>query len=352
MNGTSSTPRGFTRRPFSKTEDRALTFTEQISEARQSAAEGVELSCDALAAVEIVAGLYSRAFSQAKIKGVAVDFPADALALVGRSLAVKGQCVLYVEDGEPMPASTWDISGGKCDPVSWRYKLTIPVPNGTKQRTLSAKDILHFRINAAPERPWEGRSPFAIASDTATLAAAVERALRHEMRVPVGGVIPIPNGSSADSLKTLKRELRTLKGDFIPLESMSAGWGDGPSSQVSRDWGAVRYRPEPDSGVVKLHDETTQSLLAAAGVPVELATAAEGSATREAWRRFLHATMQPLGNFVVAELRRKLSGTPSIDFDALMASDLSGRARAFQSMVGGGMSVERAATLAGLLADD
>ena len=80
---------------------------------------------------------------------------------------------------------------------------------------------------------------------------------------------------------------------------------------MSRDWGAVRYKPEPDEGVIKLHDETTQSLLAAAGVPIELATSAEGTATREAWRRFLHATIQPLGLSVVSELRRKLSGVPT-----------------------------------------
>ena len=33
----------------------------------------------------------------------------------------------------------------------------------------------------------------------------------------------------------------------------------------------------------------------------------------------------------------------------MFASDLSGRARAFQSMVGGGMDVQKAAALAGLM---
>ncbi len=41
-----------------------------------------------------------------------------------------------------------------------------------------------------------------------------------------------------------------------------------------------------------------------------------------------------------------------LTFDGLFAADLSGRARAFQSMVGGGMDVSRAAALAGLMADD
>ena len=35
-----------------------------------------------------------------------------------------------------------------------------------------------------------------------------------------------------------------------------------------------------------------------------------------------------------------------------MASDLSGRARAFQSMVGGGMAVDQAVAVAGLMVED
>ena len=38
----------------------------------------------------------------------------------------------------------------------------------------------------------------------------------------------------------------------------------------------------------------------------------------------------------------------ALNFDALFAADLSGRARAFQSMVGGGMDVAKAAALSGL----
>ena len=42
----------------------------------------------------------------------------------------------------------------------------------------------------------------------------------------------------------------------------------------------------------------------------------------------------------------------SLSFDRLFASDLTGRARAFQSMVGAGMPVEKAASLAGLMATE
>ena len=60
--------------------------------------------------------------------------------------------------------------------------------------------------------------------------------------------------------------------------------------------------------------------------------------------------MQPLAGVVAVELARKL-GTSSLalSFDRLFASDLSGRARAFQSLVGGGMATDKAAALAGLM---
>ena len=45
-----------------------------------------------------------------------------------------------------------------------------------------------------------------------------------------------------------------------------------------------------------------------------------------------------------------MEGQPiSLSFDGLFAADLAGRARAFQSLVNGGMDVAKAAALAGLM---
>lgn len=61
----------------------------------------------------------------------------------------------------------------------------------------------------------------------------------------------------------------------------------------------------------------------------------------------------PLAGAVQAELRSALSAPElTLNFDGLFASDLSGRARAFGSMVKAGMATDRAAALAGLLQDD
>ena len=93
--------------------------------------------------------------------------------------------------------------------------------------------------------------------------------------------------------------------------------------------------------------------LAATGCPVELITArSDGSAVREAWRRYAHAFLQPIGEIVAAEFAEKLDLPGlALDFSALFASDITGRARAFNSMVQGGMDVSKAAALSGLLAE-
>ena len=75
----------------------------------------------------------------------------------------------------------------------------------------------------------------------------------------------------------------------------------------------------------------------------------DASGQRESWRRFLHGSVQPLGDLLAGELAVKLDVPGlALKFDRLMASDLSGRARALGSMVQAGMSLDDARRLAGL----
>ena len=100
---------------------------------------------------------------------------------------------------------------------------------------------------------------------------------------------------------------------------------------------------------MELAERAALEIYAACGVPPALFAIGEGTAQRESFRRFLHATVQPLAGIVSAELAAKLDGDVSLSFDKLFAADLSGRARAFQSLVNGGMEVGKAAGLAGLM---
>ena len=108
----------------------------------------------------------------------------------------------------------------------------------------------------------------------------------------------------------------------------------------------------PDA-LVKLHELATREVLAACGIPpVLFASNPNGTAGREAWRQLLFATVAPLGKLIVAELSAKLETDIGLSWDELRASDIAGRARAFQSMVGAGMDPAKAAGLAGLMIDD
>ena len=332
----------------------ASGLTEMLMAERQAAAEG---DGEALAVAEICAGLYSRAFAQADFSGVSVSLFPDLMALVGRCLLSSGEVILYLGSEnnrfhEPVPAASWDIQGSGIDPLGWRYRVSVGAPSGQREFNAGALDVLHFRINASPAAPWKGRSPFALASTTAAVAQKIERHLTSEFKLPTGAILALPSGTDDSTVPNLKKDLKVLAGQILLLETMTAGWGQGTQSAPRRDYDLARIQPRPTEETTKLRDEIGQALLAAAGIPIELAVSAEGSSTREGWRRFLHGTVDPLGRVVLAEIRRKLQGNPSLNFDRLFASDLSGRARAFQSMVGGGMAIERAAALAGLLERD
>ena len=69
-------------------------------------------------------------------------------------------------------------------------------------------------------------------------------------------------------------------------------------------------------------------------------------------RRFFPLTVEPLAGCLARELTDKLETSIELGFSGRFAADLTGRARAFQSMVGGGMDAAKAASLAGLMAVD
>ena len=60
--------------------------------------------------------------------------------------------------------------------------------------------------------------------------------------------------------------------------------------------------------------------------------------------RPLFPRSEPLAGLLVAELSGKLEAEISLSFKGRFAADLAGRARAFQSMVGAGMDLAKAAS--------
>ena len=107
----------------------------------------------------------------------------------------------------------------------------------------------------------------------------------------------------------------------------------------------------PPASLVAARTETFMSVLGAAGTPPSLFTDADGTSQREAFRRYLTMTVQPLARVLEAELMEKLEAAVHLDFGDLYAHDLAGRAMAFQKLVAGGMPVQDAINVSGLMND-
>ena len=103
-----------------------------------------------------------------------------------------------------------------------------------------------------------------------------------------------------------------------------------PGSSLA-NWQPRRLGANPPAGLVRLADRATREVWAACGIAPAVFAGADGTAPREAWRQSLFGTIAPLGRIIVAELREKIDPSISLSWDELRASDLSGRARAFQS---------------------
>ena len=129
---------------------------------------------------------------------------------------------------------------------------------------------------------------------------------------------------------------------------------DSRQTAPADDWKPRRLGANPPQVLAELRADLSRAILAAAGIPATLASDATGDGTsqREAWRRWLHGTLSPFSLGISDELTAKMGQQFSMDFSTMFASDLNGRARAFQSMVKAGMALEESAALAGLMLED
>ena len=343
-----------------KRQDVPDSYTDAVVRAVEASVTG-KVKADALqtAAAEICAGLWSRAFASATVEPATLATRAvtpDTLAMIGRSLIEVGECCfeLRIDAGvlRACPAGSFAITGGM-DPAGWMYELTIPGPSKTTVKRARSEAVMHFRYGVSPREPWRGVSPLRRASETSSLLGNMERRLREETGGVVGHVIPTPSANPDDDYSDLKGDLKALAGNFALVPSMTdGGWSDpGRGNSPKSDWGVQRIGANPPQSIDMLRSNAALHVLAACGVPLTLLERSDGTAMREAWRQFLHGSVAPVARTVEAELSDKLNIRVSLNFDALFASDLSGRARAFQSMVGGGMEVGKAAALAGLMED-
>ena len=210
-----------------------------------------------------------------------------------------------------------------------------------------AQSVLHFKYAADPSTPWRGNGPIQVAALAGRLSAETSRALADKASGPVGRLLGMPVDGQDSTAEGLRADIAAARGRTAIIEA--GDWGNsGGDSRVSLK--SERFGADPPASLVELLSAASQEVYSAVGLNAALWGGAGGAgATREAWRLALFSVLAPLGKMVESELRDKLDDEVSLSWQELRASDLSERARAFQSMVGGGMDISKAIAVAGLM---
>ena len=344
--------------PFGpKLETRDDSYTDTLIAALVSRASGKTLAIpSATAALEACAGTVGRGFSASEVSGpdsLTSALTPGVLALIGRSLIRLGEVVFLIDSTSGrlrlVPAETHDVEGGPF-PDEWEYRLTLGGPSRTiTYDYVPAASVLHFRYSVDPSTPWRGNGPLAVANLAGRLSAETVNALANESSGPVGRLLGVPVDGEDATVAGLKADIKNAAGRVALLET--GDWGNaGGDAKV--DLKAERFGAEPPASLVELVSVASQEVYSACGLNQALWGGSQAAAVREAWRLCLFGVLSPLGRLVEAELQEKLEDSVTLSWQELRASDLSGRARAFQSMVGGGMPVSEAVAVAGLMVED
>lgn len=342
--------------PFSRkkpeVETRAASgYTAEVIAARQQFFSGSRGVAEATAVVESAAGLWERAFTASDVSEAhRATLSPMLLALIGRSLAVRGQFVGLVDSSGPVieivPAIDWDLKTRQGRPVG--YRLQIPEVGGGFQVNALAAEVVDIRINADPATPWHGQSPLRKARLSADLLAEIETGL---CEVFAGGwgnlILPTPQLSDVQR-DSLEAKLKGKHGGLTVVESQRVLSGQAPTPGLA-DWG-VSGELTPDlrlMDIPKHWQAVKDGILGAYGIPPILFTSdTQSAAMREAQRHAVLWTLQPIAKLANAELSLKLGGEVKLDLTTpLQASDAAGRARAVGILVGNGMSLEDALKL-------
>ena len=334
------------------------SYTDVLIAALVARAQGKSLIAvpSATAALEACAGLTGRGFASAEVRGpdsLTRALTPGCLDLVGRSLIRRGQVVFLIDTQAGklrlIPAWTHDVTGGPF-PEELEYRLTLGGPSKTvTHEFVPAASVLHFRYAADASTPWRGNGPVEVAALAGRLSAETVRALAEESSGPVGRLLGIPVDGEDATVQLLKADIKNAAGRVALLET--GDWGN-TGGDTSVDLDTKRFGAEPPASMVELVSVASREVYSACGFNAALWGAGDASNTREAWRLALFGVLSPLGRLVQSELQDKLEDTVTLSWQELRASGLSGRARAFQSMVGGGMEVAEAVAVAGLMVDD
>ena len=318
-----------------------------------TAATGASVQTWAAGALECAAGLWSRALSTATVSPAGLPIGPRLLAEAGRDLARHGE-VVYLVDVAPrgrlrlLRADTRDVSGDDGDPATWWYRLTLDGPRTTRTVTAPASQVVHLRYATERYAPQRGIAPLQYASLTGTLTANLEQSLGYEASGAVANLIALPEGHQSPG--GLADAIRAARGRTLLPETTAGGYGDRQGAP-RRDWKPERLGAEPPQSLVQLRQQVESTVLSCFGVPAPLGPAGvnDGTAQREASRRFWQLTIQPIAAVIAEELTRVFEQPVTLEYGRPSGmADLAARARAVAALVDkAGLSTEDALLLTG-----
>ncbi|MDE0456263.1 MAG: phage portal protein [Chromatiales bacterium] len=333
-------------------------YTDAITAALlASASGGTTIQATATGALEAASGFVGRAFAAAEVdtgsRPIRDVLTPACLNLLGRSLIAHGEMLLLirVRGGELrlFPAQSWDVLGDP-DPRTWRYRVTLGGASTIETyQDVPAESVIHVQYSFDPREPWRGQSPLTVARLAGRLSAEVSAALSDEASGPRGSFMPVPVDGNDPTIAAMKADARDAKGNMLFAET--GDWDTSGGGKYA-GWMQQRFGANPPAALVELHKRASTEVYAACGLSMALFDDSDGTSKREAYRQALHGSIAPLGRIVAAELSRKLETAVSLDWTELRAADIAGRARAFQSLVGGGMDITAAAAASGILTPD
>lgn len=317
-----------------KTEQRASAsgFTAEIMAARESYISGRSGIGELTATVQGAISLWEGGLSLADVDGTDL-LTRHVMALVGRSLALRGEAVFLIRERGLIPCADWDLSTR--DGIPRAYRVSVSEAGGGRTEIALAAEVLHIRIGADPVAPWLGQAPLRRSSLTAGLLQAIETSLAEVYeQAPLGSqIVPFPESPDTD-LEKLGRDFRARRGRVLLRESVNVTAAGGPAP--NQDWRPQDVTPDLSRAMTRESlDAARHAIHGAFGVlPSLFDKQAQGPLVREAQRHLAAWTLQPIATLIAEEASTKLGQDVLIDvMRPVQAFDAGGRARALNGII-------------------
>lgn len=309
-------------------------FTAEVIQMREAYIGGRRGIAELTATAQSCVSLWENGFTLAAVDGADM-LDRRTMALIGRSLALRGESVFLIDGDALVPCSDWDLRTRNGRPSA--YRVSIPEAGGGTSRTALAGEVLHFRIGSDPAAPWFGTAPLRRSTLTAGMLNAVESALSEVFELaPIGSqVVPMPEMPETDTT-AMGRSFRGQRGRVLLRESVGVSAAGGP--QPNSDWRPADLTPDLQRAMTPETLEAARNgVQAAFGVlPGLFVSQAQGPLVREAQRHLAQWTLQPIAELIAEECTAKLGGSVTIDtMGPTQAFDAGGSARAFATLVQG-----------------